>query len=256
MAVPGDGASGILCGHGVAFALAAIFCGMALVVAYAASNGAIFGMSEQPEAAGGAPADRVEPSVTSRDSFEGSANAPAQDTTETQALESSTALTEDQRELLAMRDFRWDSVARQYVSDQDLMNRFKEPASVEPDTEPLSVSDTIIVEISRDKSIDEALQEMELADIDIDLPIDSGDEELEEDEQPEEEDQNGGEDSDANDEGPDGGSGNSSGPDRRSDQSGSGGDSGSGNNTDSEEPPVDSDSGGDNSTSTEAAPAG
>jgi hypothetical protein len=227
---------------------------MVLVVAYAASNGGIFGMSEQPEAAGGAPADRVEPSVTSRDSFEGSANAPAQDTTETQAPESRTALTEDQRELLAMSDFTWDAVARKYVSDQDLMNRFKEPASVEPDTEPLSVSDTIIVEISRDRSIDEALEEMELADIDIDLPIDSGDEELEEDEQPE--DQNGDEDSDANDEGPDGGSGNNSGPGSGSDQSGSGGNSGSGNNTDTEEPPVDSDSGGDNSTSIEGSPTG
>jgi hypothetical protein len=255
MAVPADGSSGILRGHGVAFALAAIFGGMALVVGYAASNGAIFGMGGEPEAAGGAPAERIEPSVTSSDSFEGSVNAPAQDMTETPTQESSTALTEDQRELLAMSDFAWDSVAREYFSDEDLMNRFKEPVSAEPGTEPLSVLDTIVVEISQDRSIEDTLEEVESVDIDdMDIPIESA----EEDEQPEqdEEDQNDGEDNGANEEDPNEGSGSNSGPGNGNDQSGTGGDSGNGNSTDIEEPPTDSDSGDDNSTSIEGTPTG
>lgn len=252
MAVPGDGSSGILRGHGIAFALAAIFVGMVLVVGYAASNGAIFGMGGEPEAVGGTPAERIEPSVTSSDSFEGSANTPAQDIPETPATESSTALTEDQRELLAMSDFAWDSVARDYVSDEDLMDRFKGPVSAEPDTEPLSVLDTIVVEISRDRSVEDSLEEVQSIDIDdIDIPIESANEE----EQPEqdEEDQNNDEDSGANEEGPNEGSGNNSGPGNGTDQSGSGVDSGSGNSTDIEEPSADS-SGGDNSTSIEGSP--
>lgn len=263
MASPGGASGGVLRGHAVAFALVAIFAGVALAVGYAASDGAIFGLNSS--SAGGLPGNDSGAggaTVISSDSFD-AADAQAAPSEGDAPPESGMTLTEEQRRLLAMRDFPWNSLAGGHVaSTQDLMDRSR---PVDPGTEPLALSDEVVVNVERDR--DRTEEDLELADIidtdiiddviDIEIPIDIDDEEPEEQELPEDGEQEEAQDGDDQGSGSDGGNqtdDNSSGEgseDEDSDDGQQGSDGGSGGNSTSSGPSENSGDGDGNSTGTE-----
>ncbi|MGI0049635.1 MAG: hypothetical protein ACREAW_08840, partial [Nitrososphaera sp.] len=103
-AANGDG--GMLRGHGIAVALVAIFVAMALVVAFAASDGAIFGLNSSSPAGDNAPAidsDAGGAEVLPREAFDedsGSAPQSGADTHAASAPEQSATLSPEERRLL------------------------------------------------------------------------------------------------------------------------------------------------------------
>ena len=190
-AAKGDG--GMLRGHGIAVALVAIFVGMAMVVAFAASEGAIFGLNSSSPAGDTAPvtdsgADGAE--VLSRDVFEDSGREGAQSGADKSAgsapPEQDATLSPEERRLLAMRNFSWDLIAVQYFANsQDIMEMFEQQnftrqKPAQPEAEPLDLSDRVSVDVDRDIDSEDRV-------IDIDTPIDTP--ATNEEEQPEEEEQ-------------------------------------------------------------------
>lgn len=103
MTAPDDYASGgILHGHGMTFALIAFFVGMPLVVAFATSDGQIFGLNFSPAPGGSLPVSDGSAggaAVISRDAFEDGETTPSQPDP---ARQSGTTLSEEERELLAI----------------------------------------------------------------------------------------------------------------------------------------------------------
>jgi hypothetical protein len=248
----GDG--GMLRGHGIAVALLAIFLGMAMVVAFAASDGAIFGLNSNSPAGDNTPvidSDAGGAEVLPKDEFDedsGRESAPQSgaDTNAVSAPEQSTTLSPEERRLLAMRNFSWDSIAVQYIaSSQDITDKFdqqnftrQKPA--QPGAEPLFLSDRISADVDRDR---------EDRVIDIDTPIDTP--AADEEEQPEEEEEQDEEPRDEEDQqeeedNSDGGSGSD---DDQSGDSGSGSNSTNTNSTSTEDSGSDgeSDTSGDDS---------
>lgn len=151
MAAPEDntdnGGEGMLKGHGVGVAIVVIFAGMALVVAAAASDGAIFGL-DLGSVDNNAPviSDAGSAGAVSRDVFdEGSGVASTQP-------ESNSTLSEEEKQLLAISDFPWNSIAGKYISSQDILDRFSQPKPVQPEPEPLFLNDEILVDIDRDRA--------------------------------------------------------------------------------------------------------
>lgn len=199
MAAPEDKTqhTGKMNGHGVGLAIIAIFAGMALVVAFAASDGAIFGQYFHS-----APSDNVPISdsnaedtvALARDAFNEGSDANSISAT-APPPEDSVTLTREERRLLAMKDFPWDSVASEYIaSNQNAFQRFEQQSAaqqkpVEPGTEPLSLSDEV-VDVDRDRNRgdrarDDSGHDTSLGDIiEIDIPIDDDEEQQEEEEQP------------------------------------------------------------------------
>lgn len=186
MAAPDDdtsnGAGGMLNGHGVGIAMIAIFVGMALVVAFAASDGAIFGLNFTSATDNNAPvidSDTGDAGVLSRDAFdegsseEGAPQSDADSSVASAPPQRSATLSEDERRLLAMSDFSWDSIAVEYIaSSQDITDKFdqqnftrQKPA--QPGTEMVLLSDRISVDVDRDRD-----RERDDDSIDIETPID------------------------------------------------------------------------------------
>jgi hypothetical protein len=72
----------------------------------------------------------------------------------------SSVLTEEERQLLAMRNFSWDSIAGRYiVSSQDVFDKcdqqnFTRPKPVQPGAESLVLSEEILVDIDRNRDRD------------------------------------------------------------------------------------------------------
>jgi hypothetical protein len=243
-AANGDG--GMLRGHGIAVALVAIFVGMALVVAFAASDGAIFGLNSSSPAGDNPPivdSDAGGAEVLPREAFDedsSRANTPQSgaDTNSASAPGQSATLSPEERRLLAMRNFSWDSIAVQYIaSSQDVTAKFdqqnftrQKPA--QPGAEPLFLSDRVSVDVDRERESEDRV-------IDIDTPIDTPaadeEEQPEQEEEPQEEEDNS-----------DSGSGSD---DDQSGDSGSGSNSTDTNSTSTEDSGSDgeSDSSGDDS---------
>jgi hypothetical protein len=172
MAAPDDstanGAGGILNGHGVGIALAAIFVGMGLVVTFVASDGAIFGLNFRSSAGDRVPAsspdtrngDVLSSDVFDKGSGDPAANASSQPGTGSSSVvnkppERSPNLSEDERQLMAMRDFPWDSIVGRYiVSNQKTIDKFEQQNVVkqkpmQSGSEPLSLSDRIAADVDR-----------------------------------------------------------------------------------------------------------
>jgi hypothetical protein len=191
-AANGDG--GMLKGHGIAVALVAIFVGMAMVVAFAASDGAIFGLNSSSPAGSTAPvidsgADGAE--VLSRDTFEDSGTESASQSGADKSAgsappEQDATLSPEERRLLTMRNFSWDLIAVQYFANsQDIMEKFEQQnftrqKPAQPEAEPLDLSDRVSVDVDRDIDREDRV-------IDIDTPIDTP--ATNEEEQPEEEEE-------------------------------------------------------------------
>jgi hypothetical protein len=103
--------------------------------------------------------------------------------------ESGPALSEDQRQLLAMSNFSWDSIAVKHISaSQDIMDifdqqNFTRQKPAEPGAEPFLLSDRVSVDIDRNRVVEGEI-------IDIETPIDTttadADEEAQEQEEEEE----------------------------------------------------------------------
>jgi hypothetical protein len=198
MAAPEDNVEhtgGKLGGHGVGIAMIAIFAGMAFVVAFAASDGAIFGQNFQS-----APSEDVPVSdsgagdavTLSRDAFD---DGPAANNNAASTLspQDRVTLSAQERALLALNDFPWDLIAESYIaSNQDALQRLGQQSvthqrPMEPGTEPLSLSDEVAIDVDRERNRERDDSDgISLAEIiEIDNPIADGDEErLEEDEQP------------------------------------------------------------------------
>jgi hypothetical protein len=168
MAVPEDNinqARGMLNGHAVAIAMAAIFVGTGLVVAFVASDGTIFGFNFRPTAGSGTPAsdnnvDSGNMNAVSRDLFdEGSsagttakaAQSPASATSSGAPPEHSSTLTDEQNQLLGISNFHWDSIAGKYVASNeytvDKIQQTIKQKPVQTGTEPLALSDKIAVNL-------------------------------------------------------------------------------------------------------------
>jgi hypothetical protein len=196
MAEPEDSLAKRLGGHAVGIAMIAIFAGMALVVAFAASDGAIFGQNLQPAASSSVPVSDGTGAAVSSDEFD----APNADTgpAEAETPASEVTLSEEERQLLSLSDFPWDSAAKgQLASNEEAFERFEQtiPQNVpaEAGTEPLSLSDAVLVEVDRrdrdrgDSDRDDSDRDLSIADvIEIDLPLIGDDEETagEDDQEP------------------------------------------------------------------------
>lgn len=117
--------SGMLNGQGVGIALAAIFIGVALLVAYAASDGALFAQPSSPaetdqkhDAATPAPATSSEATVISRDAFDKeSTSVAAKPPSQPQQETTNAAASDTEQELLAIKNFPWSSVSGEYAKD-------------------------------------------------------------------------------------------------------------------------------------------
>lgn len=268
MAAPEDNAEhtgGKLGGYGVGIAMIAIFVGMALVVAFAASDGAIFGQNFQP-----APSDDVPVSdsgaedavALSSDAFdEGSdvgSSSPTAPPSEGDAM-----LSEEERRLLAMKDFQWDSVAGGHIaSNQDAFQRFGQQSNVqqrpvEPGTEPLSLSDQVVVDVDRrdrgDRDRDDSDRDtLPAGIIEIDVPIGDDEDQQEEVDQPDDAPEDDQEEAPQDDDAENDRQGSDDETDDNSSSDGPGeNNSGSGSSDDqSGEPGDEGDSGGSNSTGT------
>jgi hypothetical protein len=129
--------------------------------------------------------------VISRDAFDEESDGegpPPQSGTESNVAsappERGPTLTEEQRRLLAMSNYSWDSIAVRYISSsQDIMDlfgqqNFTQQKPAEPGAEPLFLSDRIAVDVDRNRNEGEI--------IDIETPVDSPTVNAEEDEQEEE----------------------------------------------------------------------
>ena len=117
----------MLSGQGVGIALAAIFVGVALAVAYVASDGTLFAQpsSQLPADTGQkqgtgnqTSSTSSEASVISRDAMDKEpVNAVAKPPLQPQQHRTNTAALDTKQELLAIKNFPWSSVAGQYVKD-------------------------------------------------------------------------------------------------------------------------------------------
>jgi hypothetical protein len=245
-----NGNPGILNGHGVAIAMIAIFAGMGLVVAFAASDGAIFGINSSLGPNNNGPVvdnDTGGADVISRDAFDEETDEESAPSTPSSPSVSSSpppptsppsprpdaesnvasvprergpTLSEDQRQLLAMSNFSWDSIAMKHISaSQDIMNMFDQQnftrqRPVEPGAEPFFLSDRVSGDVERNRVVVSEITDIETS-IDT-TAVDADEEEQEEEEdnsdsgpdndedQPEESDEG-----EEEDEGEDSGSNNS-----------------------------------------------
>jgi hypothetical protein len=231
-------------GHGIAIAMVAIFVGMGLVVATLASDGAIFGLDLNSGSDKGEPIfdSDTGAGALSGDAFNEGSDAASNLTSK--PTQRSAALSEEERGLLAIGNFPWDSIAMQYVnSSQDIMDMFDQQNFTrppQPAREPLFLSDDIFVSVDRDGDrYNEPIEtQTETA----------NDDEGQEEETQDEEDQQ--DDSDQGESGTD-----SSGTGDAGDQSGGSGseeDSGSGNEGDSGSSDSGSNSTNTNSTSSDS----
>jgi hypothetical protein len=144
---------GVLSGQGVGIALAAIFVGVALAVAYIASDGALFAQpsSQLPGDAGQkqgtanhTPSTSSEARVISRDAFDKEPINAVKPPLQPQQERTSTAASNTKQELLAIKNFQWSSVAGQYVKDSQA--RFTSLKQLQPplqEKEPLVLPDSI-----------------------------------------------------------------------------------------------------------------
>jgi hypothetical protein len=255
---------------------------MALVVAYAASDGTIFGLNSNSVQGSYTTVNNSNTggAVISSDTFDEvsqfvDSNSPPETNV---TLSEEATLSEEERRLLAMSDFPWDSVAEHYIiSNQDAMDPSRRPMPAQAREESLALSDDIDIDLQRVRDTNWARIGLELADsIDIDIPVDLTEvaEELGEefpdiDEPQDNEDrgkdagssnQNGdmddSESSDDEESGDEEGSADS-GPGRDDKSRYDNDETGVGNSTDTEDPSTDSDGGssdtGDNSTDTKGA---
>jgi uncharacterized membrane protein YgcG len=166
----GGASGGALRGQGVAVALVAIVAGMALVVAYAASDGAIFGLNANPSSSSpdnGQPASSGA-TVISRDAFD-EENAPSQPEENDSGIpppKPGATLSEEESKLLAMSDYPWDSIAGGYVaSNHDSIGNLSEPSPVQTGTEQMTWTDKVIANVARDNMPrNEAQDDLGLAD--------------------------------------------------------------------------------------------
>lgn len=198
MAAPDwNNSNGMLNGNGVGIALAAIFVGVALAVAFIASDGAIFGQIFQSAPSNTGPANDSgtnpaaadgEATVTSRDVFnQGSGDdvpdsVSLSDASRNDALpgeqEANSVTHAEQRQLLAIKNFPWSSIAVEQInSSQNIMNKFKQQDEAQqkpaqPELESLFLTDEISVDVDRDRDDNVAEDDVSLADV-IDIsPID------------------------------------------------------------------------------------
>lgn len=185
-----NGSGGVLRGHGVAFALIAIFAGMAIVVAYAASDGAVFGVNSNLTPSSDIPVSNngtAGATVISRDIFENNETVPVEPKAsitlepESQIIPTEqNELSQEERRLLAISKFPWESIADRYIaSDQDAMNEHRQPVLAQPAPEPFLLSDKVIINVDRARySIGEADDTLELGDIiGMDIPTDVAEDE-------------------------------------------------------------------------------
>lgn len=126
-------AGGMLNGHGVGIAMAAIFAGIALVVAFAASDGAIFGQNFS-SASDNSPvidSETDDAAVLSRDAFdEGSdASAPPESGAD------SATLSEEERRLRVIKDFPLSLSDRIFVNVDHDRDDEEQPADDAPEDE-------------------------------------------------------------------------------------------------------------------------
>jgi hypothetical protein len=150
--------SGVLSGQGVGIALAAIFVGVALAVAYVASDGALFaqpssqspaGTGQKQETANHTSTTSSEAKVISKDALDKEpVNAVAKPPLQPQQERTNTAASDTKQELLAIKNFPWSSVAGQYVKDsQARFANLKQLQPPIPEKEPLVLPDSIPVNI-------------------------------------------------------------------------------------------------------------
>lgn len=140
----GSNAGGMLNGHGVGVAMIAIFVGVGLVVAFVASDGAVFGLNFG-SASDNAPArDAGSAGVLSRNAFDEESG------TGSATPERGATLSEEESGLLAMSNSSWDSIAvRHIASSQDKL--------AQPGTELASLSDRIATDVDRDEDDPEVI---------------------------------------------------------------------------------------------------
>ena len=150
---------GVLSGQGVGIALAAIFVGVALAVAYVASDGALFAQpssqlpadtGQKQGTANHTQSTSSEAKVISRDALDKEpVNAVAKPPLQPQQQErTNTAASDTKQELLAIKNFPWSSVAGQYVKDSQA--RFASLQQLQPplpEKEPLALPDSIPVNV-------------------------------------------------------------------------------------------------------------
>ena len=202
MAAPDDNnpAGGILNGHGVGIAMAAIFVGTGLVVAFVASDGTIFGLNFRSTAGSGTSVndnnvDSGNANSLSRDLFDegssGDINAkasPSPTSGESAAItpseQNSTTLSEEQRQLLAISNFHWDSIAGKYITSNKytvdkIQQDFTKQKPADPETEPLALSDKVVVNVDRNRDSDNDMSHASATDVQnqIDEPVIEDDEE-------------------------------------------------------------------------------
>jgi hypothetical protein len=152
--------TGVLNGQGVGIALAAIFVGVALLVAYAASDGALFAQPSSPAETGQkqdattpAPVTSSEATVFSRDAFDKeqtniAAKPPSQPQQETANAASNT-----EQELLAIKNFPWSSVSGEYVKDsQERFDNLKQLSGQNQSSAPVS-SDRILANVDHKEKV-------------------------------------------------------------------------------------------------------
>jgi len=238
-----DGSGGILRGHGVAIAMVAIFAGMGLMFAYAASDGAIFGMNSSSIPYNNPPvanSNEGGPNVVSGD-FDEQENADTSAPPESNVAstpESSNTLSDEERQLLAMSNYSWDSIAVKYISSSEDntelfgQQNFTRQKPVDPGAEPLFMSDKIFVHVDHQSTSEGEVMNIETP---VDTTTADGDEEAEEPQHDADEETN-----------------NSGSDDERQAEPITGGDSGSGDNdtsTNSTSTEGSSDSSNGNSTS-------
>lgn len=151
--------NGVLSGQGVGIALAAIFVGVALAVAYIASDGALFAQpssqlpadtGQKQGTANHTQSTSSEARVISRNALDKEpVNAVAKPSLQPQQQErTNTAASDTKQELLAIKNFPWSSVAGQYVKDsQARFASLKQLQPPLPEKEPLALPDSIPVNV-------------------------------------------------------------------------------------------------------------
>ena len=152
----GDTSGGAFRGQGVAVALIAITAGMALVVTYAASDGAIFGLNVNPVSSpnNGHAASNDEATAISREVFDDEENAASQSEESSSSIptpKSISTRTEEESELLAISNYPWDSIAASYVaSSKASIANISTLATAQAETEPLNISDNVSEDVDHD----------------------------------------------------------------------------------------------------------
>jgi hypothetical protein len=179
----GDG-TGPLNGHGVPIAMAAIFVGVGLTVAFVASGGAIFGLNLRPAAGNNDSSPNgsfvnTSGNVSLSDVYnEGANGSGSNDTTSlpevntTLAQEGNNTLSEAQLQLLAIGNFRWDPIAEKYVaSDPPTIDTVKQnytrDTPPDPGTESSSLPIDEGVNVDNTSSIDNDIQDTTTSQSDI-----------------------------------------------------------------------------------------